>query len=80
MATARSAQSLRPVAAADWASEEANMAFHSVSTLSSRPGRILVDLASKSCARARSTSGGPLEGRAHRTPQVSICPRSCRSR
>ena len=38
------------------------MAFHSVSTLSSRPGRIRSDLASKSQALARSTSGGRSRG------------------
>ena len=50
-----------PVAAAASASAEAYMAFHSVSTLSSSPGRTRADRASNSRPRPASTGLGPVE-------------------
>ena len=69
MATAASRQSGLRVPAAASARAEPYMAFHSVRTLSSRPGRTRPARASARMARPASTTSLPVRGSAHRTAQ-----------
>ena len=62
MATAASVQAAFPVAAAASATAEPYMAFHSVRTLSSRPGRTLWPRASSRSCRPSSTEASPRSG------------------